>query len=416
MVRETSPTASGGNKDETNLRAVAKQIDDLGLYTVDGEGSANVTDGIMSRAHPEYDEESDDRAKSPDRERDNRGRFKAADDDDEQIQDQADDDADEDLEAAGDVEDEDTDDSGDTDEQLADSADQEADGQDEGTDDDAPIETLADFAAAVGVELDDILALTHTFNAAGEEVTVTLNEQQSGYQKDADYRRGTAELSEAKKQAEFQYTEKMQAFEEQHTLVATHLNAVEEMFSQQLNDPNLAALREVDTAEWNARQTEISQQINHVRAIRQQAAQQYANFKQQSHSDMVAREMGQLRTLVPDYNEAKATTAKQTMESLGYLPQEISNMFDHRIVMGALELARLREENATLLAEKKQAENTVKRVKKTVPRMTKPGKQKRGPSKQKLRQSNVSKLNQRLKKTGDVKDAAAVIEEMVFNQ
>ncbi len=407
-VSEKNPTPSGGNQDGTDLRAVASQID--GLLDDDG----NFSDGRISRAHPDYDESTDERAQP--RDRDERGRFKAnqaEEQPEDVVEDTVDyDDADDQQDDIGDAADEDTDESGDTDEQLAASADEQPDSDETET---GAIETLAEMADALEVSVDDLKqSITHSFTAAGEDVTVTLAELESGYQKDADYRRSTAQLADERRQASFQYNEKMQQFEQQQQLLMQHFVNMDQMIAAKLEDPNLQVLRDSDPAEWNARQTEIGRELQTLRQMREQTAQQFNEFHQRQVAELKMREMGQLKTLVPDYDDAKANLAKQTLHSLGYVDQEIAHMYDHRIAMAVLELAGLRTEVEQLRAQQQKAQDTVKRIKKDVPKLQKPGKRQAGPSQQTIRRDNVSKLNQRLKKSGRVEDAAKVIENMIF--
>jgi hypothetical protein len=97
---------------------------------------------------------------------------------------------------------------------------------------------------------------------------------------------------------------------------------------------------------------------------------------------------------------------------LGYEDAEIVKIFDHRVVLGALELNRLRIENKALLEEKAQAKDSVKRVTKQLPALQKPGKARRA-SKAGVKRSEVSRLAGNLKKSGKVQDAALVIEQMI---
>jgi len=86
-------------------------------------------------------------------------------------------------------------------------------------------------------------------------------------------------------------------------------------------------------------------------------------------------------------------------------------VFDHRLVRGAIELAALRAEVEELRALKTKASKTAKRVKKDVPKLAKPGKQRRRGAG--LKRSNVAKLRERARKSGNVRDAAKVIETML---
>lgn len=404
-----SPTPSNGNQEGTDLRHAAASIE--GLLSEDPSGQLNVGNDRISRAHPDYDENLPHDEQKP--VRDNKGKFAKKDGDPDE-QDRVDQSAETDQQAEGDVDYEDTDGQqaeGDTDEQLAESADQQADQNDAETGDN--IETLGQMADALEMTVDDFLeSMTDTFGAAGEEVTVTLSEMRAGYQKDADYRRQTSKLAERTRDAEMTYNTKMQQYDDQNRYLAAHLQASEQFFAAQFDDPGLATLRHSDPAEWSARREEIGQHLNQVRQARDHATQQYGAFQTQQLLDLKAREGAALQQAMPDFTPTvHGEQARKVMESIGYAPAETAKIFDHRLVLAALELRALRTEVETLRAEKSRAKDTVKRVTKEVPRLAKPGKRTEN---RPIRKSNVEQLKARAKKSGSLQDAAAVIEAQIL--
>ena len=407
QINPSSPTPSQGDGG-SDLRSVANQIEGL----LDDDGHFNPNPDQLSRGHPDYDESSDERAQTPDR--DERGRFTSSEATEENDDlDQATDE----IEGAGDDLNEDTrdaedTDTGDTDEDQTTSAvDDESATEDAETGD---IETLAQLAEALELSSVDELkgALTHTFMAAGEEVTVTLQELEAGYQKDADYRRQTGQLADARRAAEQEYMGRMQQYDQANVVTAQTLNAAEQLLAAELQSPALEQLRERDPAEWTARREEIGQRLGQLRQAMANAAQQYGQFRQTQQSELKQREQQMLTEKMPDFGSNHIQIARGAMESLGYVQDEISQIFDHRLVLGALELASLRHEVETLRAEKAAATDATKRVKKDVPKLQKPGKR-NVKSKARVRRDNVQRLKNRAAKSGSVGDAAAVIETMI---
>lgn len=405
-VSRQSPVPTSG-PEGSDLRSVANKIEGL----LDGDGQYNPNPQQLSRGHPDYNPDADPRNETPDR--DDRGRFKqqAAAPEEDQGGEQPPEQADETPPAAGDDQDADTErEPGDTDDDQTTPAVDETD--DSGQETDA-IHTLDQLASALDVPIEELKGeITHTFRAADEDVTVTLAELEAGYQKDADYRRNTGKLAEDRRRAEQDYTLNMQQFEQQHTFLAQGLNVTEQLIAQELNDPRLAQLRDSDPAEWTARRDEIGQRLGQLRQVRQQAAQQYEGFRTQSRAELKKREETSLRERMPDFSGEHVQIARGAMGSLGYGNEEIAEIFDHRLVLGALELATLRAENKQLREEKSKARDTVKRVKKDVPKLTRPGKQQlRGPKG--IKRDNVQRLKERARKSGSVDDAARVIESMI---
>ena len=386
-VAPQSPTPSAGNPEGSDLRSVAGQIEGL----LDGDGHYN-PGGQKSREPNEMD------APASGRGRDEQGRFKAQETDD--LVDDPDDTGTGQLADDGDPE-------ADQDVSASQNTDDEAD-----VDTDDAIQTLAQLAEVMEIPLEELTSeLTHTFKAAGEEHTVNLAELVAGYQKDADYRKSTAQLADERRAAQAEEQTRLQTYEMQNQMLAQQFNAAEQLIAYELNDPRLAELRETDPAEWTARREEIGQRIGALQQARQQAAVQYEQFMSANFAQQKEREMASLQQAVPDWSDDSRNTVRDVMASLNYSDQEISNVLDHRAVLAALELGRLRKENAELKALKDKASDSVKKVKKDVPKLQKPGKQRRAGSG--IRRDNLAKLSARAKKSGSVKDAASVIEQLV---
>jgi len=402
-VDRQSPTPSQG-KEGSDMRTVARQIEGL----LDDDGHYNPNPEQISRGHPDYVEADDTRAQSSDR--DTRGRFKKAAAAEESSDDTATPDDDEtlDIPAASDDSDADTA-TGDTDEDLAASASDDATPEVGETGED--IDTLQGFAEALEMSIDDFkAAVTHSFNAADEEITVTLQELEKGYQKDADYRRSTAKLANDRQQAEQDLFGRHQGYEQQNHFLSAQLQAAENIVAAELNDPRLTELRESDPAEWTARRDEIGQRLGGLRNARIQAAQAYEQFSYNNKAQLRAREETALLESIPDFGKSHRATARDLLSTLGYSVPEISEVFDHRVIKGAIELSGLRSEVAELRLLKEQAGDTVKRVKKDIPRLTKPGKQRGKP---RIKRDNVTSLRDKARKSGKLGDAARLIETMI---
>ncbi len=123
-------------------------------------------------------------------------------------------------------------------------------------------------------------------------------------------------------------------------------------------------------------------------------------------------ESQRLRETVSDWGEEKASTVRKTMQTLGYSNEELGQVYDSRLIVGALELHALRAENAALKADKAKAADAVKRVKKDVPVMVRPGKQ-LNTGKLAVNAKQLNKLRSNLNKSRSVKDAAKLIERML---
>lgn len=405
-VSRQSPTPTSG-PEGSDLRSVANQIEGL----LDDQGHFNPNPEQLSRSHPDYNPDEDPR-NNPEQGRDAQGRFtKQTTDTESEINEATPEaDASEMSESEPEAETDQTE-AEEADGERQESAVEEAGSETEETE--GAIQTLAEMAEALDMSIDDFKqSLTATFNAAGEEVTVTLAELEKGYQKDADYRRSTGKLADERRALEQEQQTVRQQYEQQNVFLAQQFNVAEQILAAELNDPRFTQLRDSDPAEWTARREEVNQKINALHQARQQAMQQYDTFTAQNLANTKAAEMAALQEKVSDWSDEHRETAKKTMASLGYSDQELNNIFDHRLIVGALELASLRQEIEALRAEKSKAADTIKRVKKDIPKLVKPGKQQTR-SKKQISRNNLDRLRARAKKSARVEDAAKVIEQFL---
>jgi len=389
-----TPTPDGG----IGLSQARDQI--AGLLDDDGQYNPRKT---KSRAHPDKAGEA---AEDVTTERDTKGRFQKKtpepDSDAPEVE--------QDEVVPDEAPDEDTE-QGDTDEAPEDSADPSADTD---TAETAELTTMAEFAAALDMSLDDFKnALKHSFNAAGEELTVTLAELEKGYQRDADYRRSTAKLADERRSFELARQNTHDSYVRANHVAAQVIAAAEQDIIQALNDPQLQVMRENDPGAWSARRTELGEQIGRVRHFQQQAAAAYDQFVATEHGKAKQRESEALLKAVPGFGASHTNAAREVLQTVGLSAEEVNAVLDHRMIVAALELGNLRTENAALKAEKEKARASVSRIKKEVPKMQKPGVLSKPKSKATINKEKVAKLQSRAKKTGHVRDAAKVIEQFL---
>ncbi len=406
--QQKSPTPSAGPQGSDVVEG-ARRIAGL----LDNDGHANAEPTRRSRAHPDYDPSTDERNNADgSTERDSKGRFKAATPEAGKKAPAGDtDDADDAaaVAALGDDSTEDTED-GDTDEGKSQSADKAGDD----AADTATIETLEQLASELGLSVEDLASqITHKFRAADQDLTVTLAELVKGYQRDADYRRSTGKLAEDRRAAEADYAARMQHFEQQNVYLANQFHFAEQALAAELNDPRLAQLRQSDPAEWTARRQEIGQRVGMLQQARQQAAANYQTFMDSQRGQLRERERQALLSKKADFSNEDRDAARQAMASIGYTDNEINEIVDHRLVLGAIELMSLRKEVAALRDKQTKAQDAIKRVTKEVPKLQKPGKTQMQAKGAAVSKSNLDKLRGRARKSGRVEDAARVIEQLI---
>ena len=264
------------------------------------------------------------------------------------------------------------------------------------------------FAAALGLESDDIVIDEDDGNVLvrtkidGKEATVNLAELRKGYQLESHVTQKSQKLADERRVFE----EERQA---QLNEIATSLGQVKQLteFAEQqlLAEFNIdwQALRRDDPAEYSAKAMEFEKK----RAAIAQAKQQVATQTQQITEEQVQRirqdEYTKLIEKLPAWTDpavAKAEDEQVTnyLVSMGYSPQEIMGVVDHRAILIAREAMMYRNQAEKVAVAKKKV------VK--VPKVMKPGK---GVSKSERESEKAKQTKQRFKKTGSTRDLAAAL-------
>jgi len=271
--------------------------------------------------------------------------------------------------------------------------------------------SLQELAEALEMPLDDFLGkIKGKVKINGVEQDVTLADMRNGYQMEADYRRKTAELAEQRK-----------AFESERERIASEIGTrfteaqqitgfLEQQLMGEYNSIDWNQLRVSDPAEFAARKAEYNDRFSQIQALKanvvHQLQAQQAELEQKNvHAlqSMLAEEQQKLFSAIPEFaDEAKAKEIKGQMrdflKGLGYNDQEIGNIYDHRHVM------ILRDAMAYRALKSKGAEVKNKVV--NAPKLQKPGPK---PDAGVTADRNIRERMAKLKKSGRVEDAAALI-------
>lgn len=281
----------------------------------------------------------------------------------------------------------------------------EAESEEEAEETDEEISTLEELAEATGRTAEELLeAMTTTVKVDGETSEVTLSELKAGYQKDRDYRQKTEALKREREEWEQQRANYQQSVEQQHQIAAYILNNQEQSLMQVMNSDEMAQLKQQNREEWLTKRYEFQDRLQQIQHTKQEAASQLDAFRQQQQyeqqqrlQETLAQEREALNRELPNLNTEALT---QYLTQTGFLPEEVGQVYDHRLVKLA-EKARLYDEQAS------KAEATTKKVKKA-PKAPRPSK---GQSPAKVKRSELAKVRGRLKKSGHIRDAAQYLLE-----
>jgi hypothetical protein len=241
-----------------------------------------------------------------------------------------------------------------------------------------------------------------------EEVEVTLDELLKGYSRTSDYTKKTQTLAEQRKQveAERQRIDEAAKLRDQY---AQRLSVIEQMLASQPEE-DLTSLKETDPIGYTmkiAERMEREKQVQAIRAEQQQIAQKQQAEYQENLRRHLALEAEKLSQAIPEMSdpvkgEVIRKEIKDFARAIGWSEQELAQIYDHRAVLALYKgLQHEKLQKSKPVATKKVAE---------APKMLKPGTTGKQTT---AEQDAVKKLQQRLAKTGDRRDAARLLEKFL---
>ena len=241
-----------------------------------------------------------------------------------------------------------------------------------------------------------------------EEVEVTLDELLKGYSRTSDYTKKTQTLAEQRKQveAERQRIEEAAKLRDQY---AQRLSVIEQMLASQPEE-DLTSLKETDPIGYTmkiAERMEREKQVQAIRAEQQQIAQKQQAEYQENLRRHLALEAEKLSQAIPEMSdpvkgEVIRKEIKDFARAIGWSEQELAQIYDHRAVLALYKgLQHEKLQKSKPVATKKVAE---------APKMLKPGTTGKQTT---AEQDAVKKLQQRLAKSGDRRDAARLFEKFL---
>lgn len=247
---------------------------------------------------------------------------------------------------------------------------------------------------------------TFTVKVSGQELKVTLDELKKGYSRDADYRRKTEELSFEKKQFQSEAEQQRQDYSKRITELNQILAFTQQQLNSEINNVDLNKLYEEDPVEA----TKVERQIRLKKEKMMEAANKLQQEQQRQLSSYVQEQQRILAEKMPEFNDPqKASTTKNNLRnflnSYGFKDAEIGQIYDHRIVMLVNDALKYRN---------------VKNVKPvSAAQASKPGKFLSSGVKKDSNDMNFQRRKEklgRLKKTGNVKDAASIFYDIITNK
>ena len=249
----------------------------------------------------------------------------------------------------------------------------------------------------------------------GEEVEVSLEELVSGYHRQSDYTKKTQEIAEERKSIEdyrSQFEGQMTQLNQERQQYQQALGQLGQQLSAGMNryaTINWEQLKADDPIEYVTKRDEFrseQERIQMVQAQQGQIAQQQQAEIEHARQTAIVEESRKLHELIPNWSDPveQPKIAGQIRTyglDQGYSKEEIDGLIDARSV------------NVLLKAMKydalQSADIKTKKVK-NKPKMVKAGAKRAKADTAKRRKAESMK---RLKKTGDAKDAARLLEDLI---
>lgn len=247
-----------------------------------------------------------------------------------------------------------------------------------------------------------------TVKVDGEETEVTLEELRAGYSRQSDYTRKTQEIAQQRKTIE----QEIQAAREERERYAKQLEELATL-QPQVQEPSQEqweALYRENPVEW-VRQRELWRESKEKREKLVREQQQVAFQQQQEQAQKlqqtVTEERQKLVEAIPEWRDPEV--AKREIGEIrrfamdaGFTENEVAQIYDHRAVKVLHDAVRYRQ------LMNKQAALTPMKPKS--PKTAPPGAS-ATPAEQ--QSASAKKLKQRLRETGRLQDAAALMENML---
>lgn len=242
-----------------------------------------------------------------------------------------------------------------------------------------------------------------------EEIEVTLEELQQGYSRTKDYTKKTQALAETRKAVEAEKA-KIEEAKQLRDTYAQRLQIIEQMLNQNPDNENLSELKESDPIGYAikvAERAEREKQLQAVQAEKQRIAQQQQSEQQEQLKNHLAQEAQKLKEWIPEFrDEVKADLARKEIrsyaKSIGFSDQELANVYDARAVQTlykAMQYEKLMKGKGVATKKVSEAPKTLKAG----------AAQPQGSSEQEA----IKKQFQKLKQSGNKRDAAKLFEKFI---
>ena len=226
----------------------------------------------------------------------------------------------------------------------------------------------------------------------GEEKEVTLEDLRKGYMMESDYRIKTSEVSKQKEALTAKQAEIDNQLADARELLDMEIEA--------LNTPEMQQLKELEDPEYWRQFEKVQKKVDKFNKLKAKREAERGELKK----DLARKEYDALITAIPDWMDEGVRNKEVAdvfgkMRDIGFSDAELTDLADHRLFVMA---------RKALMFDKIQSQDIKSKEVKNPPKVQQPGNGKASEER-----GDVKTLRSNLKKSGSVKDAAALFKSMI---
>lgn len=242
----------------------------------------------------------------------------------------------------------------------------------------------------------------------GNEREVSLAELQAGYQKGEGFDQKKSELAQERAEFESKRQQQEERLNNELLAVGELTNAAEQQLLADYQSIDWNALAQQDAGQAALLKQQYQERHNQIQQVKADAVRKVQQSQGQAMQEAVQRESAALVKAIPEWRDEDVASSEkaeiaQMLRGYGYSDEELRMLVDHRQVVLLREMLNLRKAQERVSSPKEEKRSVAKRT-----NILKSGPRK---SQSEKKHDRVDQLRSRLKKTGKMNDAAALLLE-----
>lgn len=285
--------------------------------------------------------------------------------------------------------------------------------EDDGDDGAIEVSSLSDLMEHFEVNGEDLYNLTIPVNINGKTENVTLGEYRDSIHHAEEAKRFQSEAKAHREEAESFRRKVEEQYQGQLAQGAALVQALEQQALEQFQGVNWDELRHSDPSEWSAKRMEMESAKARIDRVKAEVSGKIQDYQTQTErqrnefmQERLRKEHKAFTEAWPEMGDEKKATAEKAkligeLRHRGFSDEDIGNAFDHRLLLMARDAMLWRESGS-------KADAAKKKVLKIGTKVIKPGAR---VSRDQQRQDARKPLRDKLRKSGHLNDAAALLSQ-----